>query len=255
MMEWIDSHCHLDFLAFHDDLDRVLTRARDCGVQQFLVPGVAVQNWTAVLALAKKYPIIYPALGLHPAFLAEYDASHLQQLEQLVSSSGEVVAIGEIGLDKCVDYDFGEQQQICWQQLMLAKQYDLPVILHCRKAHNELLVMLAKAKLPRAGVIHGFSGSIETAKQYLKLGYKLGIGGVITYPRAQKTRTTVAQLPLDALLLETDSPDMPINGRQGQRNTPCAIPDIFTALAELRKEPPEEINRALDENFRLLFKI
>lgn len=254
-MEWIDSHCHLDFLAFRDDLDQVLTRARDRGVQQFLVPGVSVQNWTEVLALAKKYPIIHPALGLHPAFLTGYDATHLLQLEQQVSCSAGVVAIGEIGLDKCVDYDFNDQKQICWQQLMLAKQFDLPVILHCRKAHNELLVMLAKAQIPRAGVIHGFSGSVEMAKQYMKLGYKLGIGGVISYPRAQKTRATVAQLPLDALLLETDSPDMPVYGRQGQRNTPSAIPDIFNVLTELRVEQPEQISRVLADNFRQLFRV
>jgi len=230
-----------------------LARAKAKGVQHFLVPGIGAHNWQAVLALANQHQGIYPALGIHPYFLADFDASHLQLLDECLATEKNVVAVGEFGLDKMVDFPFEQQLQICKQQLLLAKQYDLPVILHCRKAHNELIQLLQQVKLPRGGVIHGFSGSSQLAIQYIKLGFKLGIGGVITYPRAAKTRQAVSELPLESLLLETDSPDMPIRGYQGSRNEPANIAEVLQTLTNLRQEPEELIAKTNLSSFIELF--
>jgi TatD DNase family protein len=253
-LQLIDSHCHLDFPDFADDLASVFDRANRQGVQQFLVPGVAASNWQAVLELARKYPGVYPALGLHPHFLASYQPEQLNLLAQLIEDNPAVVAIGEIGLDKSIDFPFTQQLVICQQQLELAQRYNLPVIIHCRKAHNELLRLLLQVKLNRGGVIHGFSGSLELAQRYVKLGFKLGIGGVITYPRAKKTRHAVTHLPLSALLLETDSPGMPLAGNQGLRNEPESINTILCTLNMLRKEPMEVTYEAICCSFYELFK-
>ena len=252
-MQLIDSHCHLDFAAFSGDLFPVLKRARDSGVSGFLVPGVAAYNWQPVLDLASQHQDIRVALGLHPYFLHSLQATDLDYLQHLLIRHPDVVAIGEIGLDKVIDFPFAEQVNIFSCQLALAKQFDLPVIIHCRQAHNEMIKLLQQAKLSRGGVIHGFSGSLQIAQSYIKLGFKLGIGGVITYPRANKTRNAVAQLPLSAILLETDCPDMPVAEKQGQRNEPCRIVDIIHSLAELQNKPMELIAEANKRNFNELF--
>jgi len=253
VIELVDSHCHLDFADFNSDLSEVLKRARNNGIAHFLVPGIGAHNWQAVLALANQHDGIYPALGIHPYFLSDFDASHLQLLEQYLATQQGIVAVGEFGLDKAVDFPFAQQLQICKQQLLLAKRYELPVILHCRKAHNELIQLLQQVKLPRGGVIHGFSGSTQLGMQYIKLGFKLGIGGVITYPRALKTRKAVTELPLSSLLLETDSPDMPISGDQGDRNEPANIAKVLHSLAKLRQQPEKLIAKISLRTFSELF--
>jgi len=253
VIELIDSHCHLDFVDFNTDLIAVLNRARNKGVKRFLVPGIGVQNWQAVLVLANQHDGVYPALGIHPYFLADFDNSHLQLLDEYLAAEKGIVAVGEFGLDKAVNFPFEQQLQICKQQLLLAKHYDLPVILHCRKAHNELIQLLQQVRLPRGGVLHGFSGCSQLGMQYIKLGFKLGIGGVITYPRAVKTRQAVSELPLTSLLLETDSPDMPILGYQGLRNEPANIAEVLKILTKLRKEPEELIAKANYSSFTELF--
>lgn len=254
MIELVDSHCHLDFSDF--DLDRidVLARAKAKGVHHFLVPGIGAHNWQSVLALANQHAGVYAALGIHPYFLATFDNSHLQLLDEYLATEKGVVAVGEFGLDKMIDFPFEQQLHICKQQLLLAKQYDLPVILHCRKAHNELIQLLQQVKLPRGGVIHGFSGSSQLGIQYIKLGFKLGIGGVITYPRAGKTRQAVSELPLASLLLETDSPDMPIKGYQGVRNEPANITEVLQELVKLRPESEKVIIKTNLSSFFELFR-
>jgi len=253
VIELVDSHCHLDFADFNLDRIAVLARAKAKGVQHFLVPGIGAHNWPAVLALASQHEGVYPALGIHPYFLASFDVGHLQLLDGYLATAKNVVAVGEFGLDKMVDFPFEQQLQICKQQLLLAKKYNLPVILHCRKAHNELIQLLQQVKLPRGGVIHGFSGSSQLGLQYIKLGFKLGIGGVITYPRAAKTRQAASELPLTSLLLETDSPDMPISGYQGGRNEPANITEVLQTLTKLRTEPEELIAKTNLSSFIELF--
>lgn len=167
-----------------------------------------------------------------------------------------MIAIGEVGLDRYRDEpQFAKQERFLEAQLRLAKRYDLPVILHSRRTHDTLAMHLKRQDLPRTGVVHGFAGSLQQAERFVQLGYKIGVGGTITYPRASKTRDVMARLPLEALLLETDAPDMPLNGFQGQPNRPEQAARVFDVLCELRPEPAEAIAEALYHNTTTLFTL
>ncbi|EGG4172565.1 metal-dependent hydrolase, partial [Salmonella enterica] len=177
-------------------------------------------------------------------------------LQQALAQQQNVVAVGEIGLDLYRDDpQFARQERFLDAQLQLAKRYDLPVILHSRRTHDKLAMHLKRQDLPRTGVVHGFAGSLQQAERFVRLGYKIGVGGTITYPRASKTRDVMARLPLDALLLETDAPDMPLKGFQGQPNRPEQAARVFDALCELRPEPAEVIADTLYRNTITLFRL
>lgn len=252
-MHLIDSHCHLDFDVLHEQIDEVMARANAAGVMAFLVPAVKAANWQKVLDLSVTYPNVYPAVGFHPYFLADYQPKQMAQLKQCLTGNSQVIAVGECGLDKMIDVPFTLQLEVLEQQLLLAKQMKLPVILHCRKAHNELIVLLKKIGLPRGGVIHAFSGSEALANSYIKMGFKIGVGGVITYPRAQKTRNTIAKLPLNCILLETDAPDMPIYQQKGQINEPENIKGVLKTLAMLKNKTKVDVSSEIYSGFYELF--
>lgn len=214
---FIDTHCHFDFPPFSGDEEASLQRAAQAGVGKIIVPATEAENFARVQALAEKYQPLYAALGLHPGMLEKHSDVSLDQLQQaLERHPAKVVAVGEIGLDLFGDDpQFERQQWLLDEQLKLAKRYDLPVILHSRRTHDKLAMHLKRHDLPCTGVVHGFSGSLQQAERFVQLGYKIGVGGTITYPRASKTRDVIAKLPLASLLLETDAPDMPLNGFQG----------------------------------------
>ena len=201
-----------------------------------IVPAIEVDRFERVLDLARRHDALYAALGLHPIVIEHHLDEHLDVLDAaLQTRENKLVAMGEIGLDLYRDNpQFERQQTILDAQLRLAKRHDLPVILHSRRTHDKLAMHLKRIDLPRKGVVHGFSGSLQQAQRFIELGYKIGVGGTITYPRASKTRDVMAQLPLSALLLETDAPDMPLNGFQGQPNRPEQAARVFTTLCELR---------------------
>lgn len=251
----IDSHCHLDFTVFDEDRDTLLQRARKSGVHAFVVPGVTAARFTHVLDLAKRTPDLFPALGLHPCFMPEHHAEHLQLLEQCLEA-GKVYAVGEIGLDLFIPAaDFNAQHQLFEAQVQLAKQFQLPVILHVRKAHDQVLALLRKVHFKQGGIVHAFSGSLQQAKQYMDMGFLLGVGGTVTYPRATKVRQWVAELPLNAFALETDAPDMPMFGRQGQVNSPEYLPQVLERVAELRGEGIDVIATQTTANVSRLLKL
>ena len=208
-----------------------------------------------VLALAAQHEALYAALGMHPIVIEQHADEGLAQLERCLSlRPPKLVAVGEIGLDLYRDDpQFDRQQALLEEQLRLAKRYDLPVILHSRRTHDKLAMLLKKHALPRTGVVHGFAGSLQQAERFVQLGYKIGVGGTITYPRASKTREVMARLPLSALLLETDAPDMPLNGFQGQPNRPEQVARVFDALCELRAESAPMIEAAVMANTKSLF--
>lgn len=252
-MELIDTHCHLDFAAFDEDRDTLIDALPTRGVSSVIVPAVSHENWQRVLDLAARHASVFAALGIHPMFLDTAEKSHIDDLTKLLEKHrDEVVAIGECGLDMSLD-NIDVQRFYFTEQLKLAQQFDLPVIIHHRKSHHLILPFVKKYLPAKGGVIHAFSGSIEQAKQYIDLGFKLGVGGTITYDRAKKTRETIAEVPLESLVLETDAPDMPIHGRQGKRNSPEYLGEIFTVLTLLREVPGNEIERQLRENSRALF--
>lgn len=256
-MPFFDTHCHLDFAELDSVRAESLRAAQAYGVEKILLPGVKAKRWPRVTALVNQQPtLLCYALGLHPFWTSEHQAEDLQQLQLLLENKPSgLVAIGECGLDQVAAPELMKRQlELLEGQLELARRFDLPLTIHVRKAHPQLQSLL-KQYSGVEGVIHGFSGSYELAKSYFNLGFKLGVGGTITYPRANKTREAVAKLPLEALVLETDAPDMPICGCQGQVNRPDYLPEIFAVLSELRCEKEEEVKQALWQNSLALFGI
>ncbi|GAB3037872.1 TatD family hydrolase [Bowmanella dokdonensis] len=252
----IDSHCHLDFSAFDADRDQVLLAAVQAGVEHIVVPGVSASQWPELIGLANRHDRLSFALGLHPYFLNEFKPEHLTRLDKLLEEQrGRVVAVGEIGLDFALDLDAAFQERVFEAQLQLAGRHQLPVIVHHRKSHHRILYYLKRTGFSQGGVIHAFSGSLQQAQAYIERGFMLGIGGTISYKRAGKTREAVSQLPLDALLLETDAPDMPLCGRQGQRNSPQYLPRVLDALEALRKENRQTLARQTRQNTIGLFDL
>ena len=252
---FIDTHCHFDFAPFTGDEEASIQCAAAAGVGKIVIPATEADNFSRVLALAARFPSLYAAIGLHPIVVERHSDESLAQLEvELSRKPSKLVAGGEIGLDLYRENpQFERQQYLLDAQLSLAKRYDLPVILHSRRTHDKLALHLKRHNLPRTGVVHGFSGSLQQAERFVQLGYKIGVGGTISYPRASKTRDVMAQLPLSSLVLETDAPDMPLNGYQGQPNRPERIAEVFTHLCSLRPEAPEHIASALIANTHSLF--
>lgn len=257
-VEFVDTHCHFDFPPFSGCEAESLQQAQAAGVSAIIVPAVSADRFDGVLALADGFPALHAALGLHPICIDQHqDEADLAALEQqLQRRPHKLVAIGEIGLDLYMAQpQFDRQQRLLDAQLRLARDYDLPVILHSRRSHDKLAQHLRRLSPPRCGVVHGFAGSLAQAQVFIRLGYKIGVGGTITYPRASKTRNTIAGLPLSALLLETDAPDMPLNGYQGQPNRPERIADVWRELCALRPESPDEIAATIRANTRALFAL
>lgn len=256
-MKFTDTHCHFDFPPFTGDEEASLQRAAQAGVEKIIVPAVDATRFAAVLALAHQHTPLYAALGLHPIAIEQHSDAALEQLKQQVQQRpAKLVAIGEIGLDLYMDNpQFDRQQHFLDAQLRLARDYDLPVILHSRRTHDKLAQHLRRIEVPRCGVVHGFAGSLQQAQTFIAAGYAIGVGGTITYPRASKTRNTIAQLPLTSLLLETDAPDMPLNGFQGEPNRPERVANVWRTLCELREEPPEEIAATIAATSERLFQL
>lgn len=248
----IDSHSHIDVAEFDGDRAAAIERARAAGVTRQIVPAIAVGGFPAVRDLCAANAGLYPAYGLHPLFLARHEPSHLDTVADWLARE-RPVAVGEIGLDfYVVDLDPQSQRAYFRRQLELARDFDLPVVLHARRAVEEVIATLKQVGGLR-GVVHSYSGSIEQARQLWKLGFHLGFGGPITYPRARRLREIVATMPIEFLLLETDSPDQPLHGRQGRRNEPECVAAVCAEAAALRGVEPEELARATTANCERLF--
>lgn len=257
LQAYIDSHCHLDFADFDQDRQYLWSSAQNSGVIAGVVPGVAPDQWYRARKLAGDYVSLFYSAGVHPwwidTFITQSESleNALETMRTLLDdelSNAKCVAVGECGLDKSIATPMVRQLEVLDIHFALANIHELPVILHSRKAHDIVLQKLKKTPLPKRGVVHGFSGSYEVAKRFIDNGLFIGVGGTITYPRAQKTREAIRRLPMDSIVLETDAPDMPIEGKQGQRNSPEYIPLIATALAELRQEPLETVAQTALKN-------
>ncbi len=260
-IEYFDSHCHFDFPMFDGDRQAIWQHCHALGVKQLVIPGVCPEQWHSAGRIAEQFNGVYFAAGVHPWWIEKVfpEECNAQQIANMLGKLAisvkheKCVAIGECGLDAAIATKLGVQKELLDAHLQLASELALPVIIHCRKAHNEIILALKKFNLPAGGVIHAFSGSIDLALTYWQLGFRLGIGGTITYERAHKTRETVRQLPIAALMLETDAPDMPLSGHQGQGNTPEKLPVIAQVLANLRTEPASYIAQHTTKNARNLF--
>ncbi|MNM59025.1 putative deoxyribonuclease YjjV [compost metagenome] len=251
-MQLVDSHCHLDADAFDIDRGAVLARAHAAGVRQQVVPAITAASWPKLQQVCASGPGLHPAYGLHPMFLAEHRPEHLPLLQEWIERESPI-AIGECGLDFFVEDLDPERQRFFFQgQLDLARTFQLPLVVHARRAVDEVIQRIRQTG-PLRGVVHSFSGSPEQARQLWNLGFMIGLGGPLTYPRANRLRTLVAQMPLEYLLLETDAPDQPDSGIRGQRNEPARLAVILETVAELRGQTPEEIATQTTANAQRLF--
>lgn len=277
MMKFTDSHCHLDFTEFSHNLAALLQQCHAQHIHRIIVPSVKPEYWHRVLSLAAMENTgvnIACGLGIHPWFLIPQDNLtaktpdldvQTQQLKHALSKNrANVIAVGECGIDvfkakKNTDTESAFNKNLELQhdffemQLLIAKQNNLPVIVHHCQSHPLILPLLKQYNLDQAGVIHAFSGSYQQAKDYLDLGFKLGIGATITYPRAKKTINAIKRLPLSSLLLETDAPAMPPLGQQGMSNSPLNLLTVFQALVNIRDESAAVIAKQLELNVEQLF--
>lgn len=257
---WIDTHCHLDAAEFAGDRDAVRQRARDAGVTHCVLPAVLPGNFDAVRELAHRYGDSY-ALGIHPLCTDRAGDEDLVVLDRALAAARDdprLVAVGEIGLDYFVPgLDAARQEHFYREQLALARRHGLPVLLHVRRSADQLLRELRRG--PVAGIAHAFNGSAQQAREFVRLGLRLGFGGTVTYERALQVRRLAAELPLQALVLETDAPDIPPRwlyriaaeraaGAAQGRNEPGELPAIGAELARLRGMEPQALAQATWRN-------
>ncbi|WP_115539976.1 TatD family hydrolase [Xanthomonas campestris] len=251
-MHLIDSHCHLDAGEFDADRATVIARAQAAGVMQQVVPAITAASWPGLREACALAPGLHPAYGLHPIFLDQHRPEHLELLAEWIARE-RPCAIGECGLDFFLDgLDAQTQRHYFDGQLQLAKRFDLPLIVHARRAVEEVIARI-KAVGGIRGVVHSFAGSPEQAQQLWKLDFMIGLGGPVTYPRANRLRGLAAQMPLRHLLLETDAPDQPDAEIRGQRNEPARLRTVLDCIAQLRGEPAEAIAAQTSANARRLF--
>ncbi|MGW8227424.1 MAG: TatD family hydrolase [Gammaproteobacteria bacterium] len=233
-MELIDTHCHLDVESFDADRPTILAQCRSAGITRIVIPAIHAAGWNKLLQLCHQDAGLYPALGLHPVYIESHQDADLLALEQKLREE-KPLAVGEIGLDFFLtELDRQRQQTIFEAQLQLAQDARLPVLLHVRKAHDQVLATLRRIRV-KGGIAHAFNGSLQQAQQYLELGFKLGFGGTLTYDRSSKIRQLAQALPIEAIVLETDAPDMVVAQHRGERNSPEYLTHVLLALAELRQ--------------------
>ena len=250
----VDSHAHLDAPEFDADRDAVLARARAAGVTRQIVPAVTAASWPKLRDLCATEAGLLPAYGLHPMYLDDHRDTHLAELRAWIERE-HPIAVGECGLDFFVEgLDPARQALFFDGQLRLARDFDLPVVVHARRAVDAVLAAIRRFG-PLRGVIHSYPGSADQAKRLFDLGFLVGIGGPVTYERANRLRTLAATLPIECLLLETDAPDQPDSDHRGQRNEPARLVRVRDTVAELRGMTPAELAAATTANAERLFRL
>ena len=253
-MRLVDTHCHLDVVDFDADRAEVLMAARAAGVEAIVVPGIDAGGWDKLLGLCARDDGLYPALGLHPVYLERHRDGDLAALEHRLATD-TLVAVGEIGLDfHAKDADRDRQLDLCRAQLAIARDARLPVLLHVRKAHEEMLQLLTETPVV-GGIAHAFNGSVQQARRYIERGFCLGFGGMLTFERSTRLRRLAAELPPEAIVLETDAPDLTVASHQYQRNSPAYLPEVLTALAEVRQEAPAALAAQTSANAHRLLRL
>ncbi|WP_116963990.1 TatD family hydrolase [Fastidiosibacter lacustris] len=241
-----DSHCHLDFTCFDHMQDDLISNCLASGISHFINPAVQFHNWHKVIALSVHHPFITPALGLHPCFLQNHRPHHIDKLHHWITINN-IKLIGEIGLDKRFLDNFEGQQFYFKQQLLVAKTLKKPIIIHSAKAHNEIIETLKADHFMFGGIIHAFSGSYNIAKTYCDLGFKLGIGSILHYPNS-KLSQVIRRIGASHILLESDSPDMPLPDAENAINTPLSILKTFDLVTNILQQTPKRLKTTLQSN-------
>lgn len=228
----IDTHCHIS-INDYGDIDKLILKIKDSGINKVIVNGCDMESNKEVLDLVKKYDIVYGALGFHPTELENFNDECLSFLEEHINDY-KIVAVGEIGLDYHYDdYDKKKQIMVFRKQLDIASKYNKPIIVHSRDAIKDTIDILKCYKL--RGSIHCFSGSLETAKEFIKMGYLLGVGGVITYKNAKNIKNVLSNIDLSYILLETDSPYLTPEPYRNMKNDSSYIPLIVSMIASVKE--------------------
>jgi len=253
-LELFDTHAHLHFPEFDADRSAVLERARHAGVRRMVTIGTEVPTSRAAIALAEHEPDVWASVGVHPHDAGDADEAALEEIERLARGP-RVVAVGEIGLDFFRDLSPREAQTRVFRRLLgVARRVRKPVIVHCRDAHAEVLAILADERVGEvSGVMHCFSGDVETARHCLDLGLLISLAGPVTYPNARALPDVARYVPPDRLVVETDCPFLPPQGHRGKRNEPALITLTAARVAELRGEPLADLARRASDNARRLF--
>ncbi|MCU7920753.1 MAG: TatD family hydrolase [Candidatus Thiodiazotropha sp. (ex Epidulcina cf. delphinae)] len=250
----IDAHSHFDDASFDADRRQALQRAHEAGVEQQIIPGIRAAWWPRIKQLCQAIPGLYPSYGLHPMYLSDHCQEHLAELREWVDRE-RAVAIGECGLDFYIEDPQPERQQYYFeQQLGIAGEHDLPVIIHARRSVEEVINTLRRFPGVR-GMLHSFSGSEQQALRLIDMGFYLSFGGPITYDRANRLHRLIKTLPLEAILLETDSPDQPASCHRGRRNEPAYLVEVLNTVSRLRNQRPGHIAEQTASNTRRLFRI
>lgn len=250
----IDSHCHLDDRSFDQDRTEAWQRAQEVGVKAQIIPAVTAADWPRVKETCASHPGLYPAYGLHPMFCHEHKDSDLQALRGWIAQE-QPVAVGECGLDFYLpDPDKQRQLELFEAQLEIALEFNLPVIIHARRAVEDVINCLHEFPGLR-GVLHSYSGSLQQAQRLIQMGLLMSFGGPVTYPNANRLHRLVAELPLESIMLESDAPDQPDSQHRGQRNEPAYLPLILQQISALRDQSAEVISAQTSANAMQLFGI
>lgn len=248
---FIDTHCHI-VSEYYDNIENVIKNAIDNGVLKIIVNGYNMQSNREVLELVKKYDIVYGALGIQPEELYDYNDNSLKFIEEHINDE-KIIAVGEIGLDYHYNTDRNLQKELFKRQLEIAYKYDKPVIIHSRDCIQETYNILKKSKVK--GTMHCYSGSKEMALEFIKIGFSIGIGGVSTFKNAKNIVDVIKYIPLEYIILETDSPYLTPEPYRGKKNEPMYIPIIAKRVADIKGLDIKEIERATTDNARRLFDI
>lgn len=250
---FFDSHAHLDDAQFDADRDSLIASFADAGISHVLIAGSSIRCLDGAVRLAEQYPFLYAAAGVHPHETSDMTMETLDRVEQLLRHE-KCVALGEIGLDYFYDFSQKDDQRYWFfQQLSLAHDLDMPVIIHDREAHQECFDAVAKAGV--RGVFHCYSGSAEMAKQLVRIGFYCSFTGVVTYKNARRALESIAAIPLERILIETDSPYLTPEPYRGERNDPRHVIAVAEKIAEIKGCSTEEVARITAENTRRLFRI
>lgn len=251
-MNLVDTHCHIDLPVFETDRTDVLKSCQRAGISRIVVPGIMAKTWDHLQQVCNTSPALYPSFGLHPFYLAQHVSADIDALAKQIEQH-HPIAVGEIGLDYVVKgLDHKRQQSLFDDQLAIAANASLPVLLHVRKSHDAVLSSLRKIPV-KGGICHAFNGSLQQADRYIELGFKLGFGGMLTYERSNKLQRLAKQLPIEAIVLETDAPDMTVASHHGQRNSPEYLPECLQALANARAENADTVAAQTTTNAEEIF--
>lgn len=252
-----DSHAHLNDESFDEDRDELIGSLKDKGVDLVVNPGADIDTSITAIELAKKYDFIYSAVGVHPHEVSKLDDTAIEILRKLATENEKVVAIGEIGLDYYYDYSPREEQKEWFKkQIELANELKLPIIIHDRDAHGDTFEIIKNTKSPEIGcVLHCYSGNVELAREYVKMGCYISIPGTVTFKNNKKTREVVREISLERLFIETDSPYMSPEPHRGKRNNPSQVSFVADKIAQEKGISYEEVCRVTKENAKKFFNI